>query len=67
MAFLFFGTRVLRLVEVEEGVILVSCRFKNCEEDFIWCFMGVYVPTTKIEREVLWGELGVVRGLWQDP
>ena len=45
----------------------MSCRFKNCEEDFTWCFMVVYEPMTKIERDTFWGKPRALRGLWQDP
>ena len=50
-----------------KGIFLVSCRFKNYEDDFCWNFIGVYGPTLKKEREVFWGELGAIRGLWGGP
>ena len=30
----FWDNRVLQLVEMEVGNYSVSCRFKNCEDDF---------------------------------
>ncbi|RVW58889.1 hypothetical protein CK203_104237 [Vitis vinifera] len=49
------------------GRFLVSCRFKNCEDGFLWTFTGVYGPTMKRYRELFWEELGAIRGLWSDP
>ena len=45
------------------GTFSVSCRFKNCEDDFCWNFIGVYGPTLKKEKVDFWDELGTVRGL----
>ena len=63
----FWDKRVLHLLEVEVGNFSVSCRFKNCEDDFCWLFSGVYGPSLMKEREDFWAELGAVRGLWSDP
>ena len=59
--------KVLQLLEAEVGNFSVSCRFKNCEDDFCWLFFGVYGPSLMKEREDFWAELGAVRGLWSDP
>lgn len=37
--------RVLELVGMEVGEFSISCRFKICEDGFVWIFMGVYDPT----------------------
>ncbi|RVX05355.1 hypothetical protein CK203_013653 [Vitis vinifera] len=63
----FWDKRVLHLLEAEVGNFSVSCRFKNCEDDFCWLFSGVYGPSLMKEREDFWAELGAVRGLWSDP
>ena len=47
----FLDNRVLQLLDVEVGIFSVSCRFKNCDDDFCWNFTGVYGPTMKKERE----------------
>ncbi|RVW32495.1 hypothetical protein CK203_081231 [Vitis vinifera] len=59
--------RVLELVGMEVGLFSISCRFKNCEDGFVWIFSGVYGPTMKRFREFFWEELGAIRGLWNDP
>ena len=64
---IFWDTRVIQLLEKEEGQYTLSCRFKSLEEDFIWVFIGVYGPTVYGRREDLWDELGAIRGLWGDP
>ena len=51
----------------EEGQYSLSCRFKNVEDEIVWVFTGVYGPFTKKERECLWEEIGVVRGIWDEP
>ena len=64
---IFWDTRVIQLLEKEEGQYNLSCRSKSLEEDFIWVFTGVYGPTVYGRREDLWDELGDIRGLWGDP
>ncbi|KAL6321189.1 hypothetical protein AAG906_015533 [Vitis piasezkii] len=59
--------RVLELVGLEVGIFSISCRFKNCEDGFMWFFTGVYGPTMKRYREPFWEELGAIRGLWYVP
>lgn len=39
----FWDNRVLELIGMEVGVFSISCRFKNCEDDFCWVFTGVNV------------------------
>ena len=63
----FWDKRVLELVGLEVGIFSISCRFKNCEDGFMWFFTGVYGPTMKRYREPFWEELGAIRGLWSDP
>ena len=62
-----WDNRVLDLVGMEVGLFSISRRFKNCEDGFLWTFMGVYGPTLKRYREFFWEELRVIRGLWTDP
>ena len=61
-----WDNRVLELVGLEVGLFSILCRFKNCEDGFLWTFTGVYGPTLKRYREFFWEELGVIRGLWID-
>ena len=63
----FWDNRVLELVRIEVGLFSISCQFKNCEDGFVRIFSGVYGPTMKRYREFFWEELGVIRGLWNDP
>ncbi|XP_070003185.1 uncharacterized protein [Nicotiana sylvestris] len=35
------------------------------QEEFRWCFTGVYGPHSNPEREVMWNEIAGVRGLWE--
>ena len=64
---IFWDSRVLQLLDKEEGQFTVSCRFKLIAEDRIWVFTGVYGPTAYGAREFLWDELGAINGLWNDP
>ena len=58
-----WDNKVLELVGLEVGLFSILCRFKNCEDGFLWTFTGVYGPTLKRYREFFWEELGVIRGL----
>ena len=50
------------MLDKEEGLFSVSCRFKFIEDDFSWIFTGLYGPTDYGSRESLWEELGAIRG-----
>ncbi|RVW48616.1 hypothetical protein CK203_098447 [Vitis vinifera] len=45
--------RILEVLEAEVGSFSISCRFKNCEESFVWVFFGLYGPCN--------GDFNVVR------
>ncbi|RVW97120.1 hypothetical protein CK203_030039 [Vitis vinifera] len=47
----FWDNKVLQLLDVEVGIFLASCWFKNCEDDFCWIFTRVYGLTLKKERK----------------
>ena len=59
--------RSLELIDKEVGSFLVSCRFKNVDNGFVWAFTGVYSPLSKDGRSLIWEELSAIRGLWEDP
>ena len=63
----FWDNLILELLDMELSAFLVSCCFKNCEDNFIWMFTGVYDPVLAEERDVFSNELGAIRGLWHDP
>ena len=56
---------MLELVGLEIGAFSMSYRFKNCDDNFVWVFMGVYNPTARRNREGLWGELGAIKGFME--
>ena len=49
------------------GSFLVSCRFRNIDNGFVWTFSSVYGPFSKDGRSLLWEELSAIKGLWEDP
>ena len=55
-----WDNKVLELVGMEVGLFSILCRFKNCEDGFLWTFTRVYEPTLKRYREFFWEELGVI-------
>ena len=63
----FWDSRVLQLVEVEESRFSLSCKFRNCVYDFTSVFTSVYGPTFGVNKELLWEELGAIKGLWGEP
>ena len=64
---ILWDSKVLQLVEVEESRYSLSCKIWNIEDNFIWNYSGVYRPTSNENRELLWEELGAIRGLWGEP
>ncbi|RVW43483.1 hypothetical protein CK203_095333 [Vitis vinifera] len=59
--------RSLEILGVEEGQFSISCRFRNEGDGAIWVFTGVYGPFSREDREGFMGELGAIRGLWEEP
>ncbi|RVW53000.1 Suppressor of mec-8 and unc-52 protein-like 1 [Vitis vinifera] len=59
--------RSLELLELEVGIYSISCKLKTVENDVVWVFTGVYGPCKRKERELLWEELGAIRGIWDEP
>ncbi|RVX02657.1 hypothetical protein CK203_016338 [Vitis vinifera] len=61
------GQRTLEILEMEMGQFTISCRLRNVEDGKTWIFTGVYGPFPKEDRDTFWGELGAIRGIWDDP
>ncbi|RVW29847.1 hypothetical protein CK203_087369 [Vitis vinifera] len=59
--------RTLEVLEMEMGRFSISCRLRNVEDGNAWIFTGVYGSFSKEAREILWEELGAIRGIWDDP
>ena len=59
----FWDSRVLQLVGMEEIDFSISCRFKTCEDNFLGMFIGYYGPSANRRREGLWEELGAIRAM----
>ena len=49
--FFFWDKRVLEMIDMVIGFFSISCRFKNCEDGFLWTFSGVYGPVLNCSRE----------------
>ena len=52
---------------MEMGVHSLSCRFKNCDDNFIWIFFGVCGSVGSADREELWVLLRDIKGLLGNP
>ena len=59
--------RSQELLEKEVGLFIVSCKFTPLEDGFIWVFIRVYEPLSRVGRTCFWEELGTIRGQWEDP
>ena len=57
----------MELLDKEVGSFLVSCRFKNVNNNFVCVLFGVYSPLYRDGRSLLMEELSAIRGLWEDP
>ena len=55
------------MLEVEKGQFLLSCKFKNCGDDFSWVFTTVYGPSIGPNKDCLWEGLGAIKGMWVKP
>ena len=53
----------LEVLEMEMGQFSISCRLRNIEDEIVWIFTGVHGSFSKKEREILWEELGTIRGI----
>ena len=43
------------------------CLFRMAEDEYQWVFFGVYGPIERSLKEFFWVELGLIRGLWEEP
>ncbi|RVW49313.1 Peptidyl-prolyl cis-trans isomerase FKBP20-1 [Vitis vinifera] len=59
--------RTLEVLEMEMGQFSISCTLRNVKDGNVWIFTGVYGLFSKEDREILWEELGAIRGIWDDP
>ena len=59
---MFWDHKVLQMLDVEEGIFSISCRFINVDDNFNWCFTSVYGPLNKRDMEGLWNELKLSEG-----
>ena len=64
---MLWDTRVVQLVGMEESNYTLSCRFRNCADDFCWIFTGIYGSTKRENMELLWEDLGGYQSMWADP
>ena len=58
---ILWDTIVVQLIWVEENSHTLSCRFRNCVDEFCWIFTRISGPTKKGIREELWEDLGAIR------
>ncbi|KAL6323078.1 hypothetical protein AAG906_024648 [Vitis piasezkii] len=61
---LSWDTRALECLNMEAGFYSISCRFRNCEDGFLWLFTKIYgLPQSKgfwMEAWCLCGDFNVV-------
>ena len=57
----------ISMVDSVVGSFSVSCLFRMAEDGYQWVFSGVYNPIEKTLRESFWEELGLIRGVWEEP
>ena len=64
---LMWDNRVVEKLEEAVGRFLVSCKFKNVVDQFVWAFTGVYGPNCDRDRGPLREELSGVCSWWDVP
>ena len=52
---IFWDNRALELLDMEFEAFLVSCRLRNCDDNFIWMFIRVY--------DLFWLRRGMIFGI----
>ena len=60
---IFWDSRMMQLVDVEESRYSLLCKFQFFDDNLTWIFTRVYGSMSKGERELLWEDLGAIRGL----
>ena len=63
---IFWDSKMLQLGDSKVSQSLISRKFRNLVDNFMWVFSGVYGPSIGEEKEKLWEDLGAIRGLWGD-
>lgn len=63
---MMWDQRQWNIREIQNGSYTICCMLESTQEEFRWCFTGVYGPHSNPERELLCHELAEVRGLWNE-
>ncbi|XP_070017179.1 uncharacterized protein [Nicotiana sylvestris] len=64
---LLWDCRVWKGEMLQTGAYTLTCKFKALLQNFQCHITGVYAPNCKIERKIVWREIGAVRGLMEGP
>ena len=48
-----WDNRALELLVIEVGEFMITCRFKSCQDGFVWILIGVFESTVKGIKENL--------------
>lgn len=63
---IIWDKRMWNCIDSHQGNYTITCMLESLQEDFRWCFTGLYGPHTNSEGEELWQELGAIRGIWSE-
>lgn len=63
---MIWDRRKWNVLGIQQGTYTLTCMLESTQDEFRWCFTGVYGPHTNPEREELWYELAVIRGIWNE-
>lgn len=61
---ILWDRRIWRSVNIQQGIYSVSVILESLQEQFRWCFTGVYGRHSATAKEDLLYEIAAVRGLW---
>ncbi|XP_075112012.1 uncharacterized protein LOC142182049 [Nicotiana tabacum] len=64
---LLWDCRVWKGEVLQTGAYTLTCKFEALLQNFQCHITGVYAPNCRIERKIVWREIGAVRGLMEGP
>nr|XP_033515727.1 exodeoxyribonuclease-like [Nicotiana tomentosiformis] len=64
---LLWDCRVWKGEMLQIGAYTLTCKFEALLQNFHCLITGVYAPNCRIERRIVWREIGAVRGLMEGP
>lgn len=63
---ILWDRRLWKSINIQQGIYSVSVILESLQEQFRWCYTGVYGRHSNAARKDLWHELTAIKGIWDE-